>query len=145
MVTIPCTGQSEARGRNRWFRLAEAELTLFHHGHAEEARLCVDLFSHRRGRSAPVILLLTAADATALAQALQGAVQQLDCGAARERRDAGYGGRHCPQRRPARRVSAHPACARGGQASTTEARPPHPAPVGWGQQRPACRCRGSTR
>ena len=35
MVTISCTGQSEARGRNRWFRLAEAELTLFHHGHAE--------------------------------------------------------------------------------------------------------------
>lgn len=77
MVTMPCTGQSEARGRNRWFRLAEAEITLFHHGHAEEARLCVDLFSHRRGRSAPVILLLTAADATALAQALQDAGRQL--------------------------------------------------------------------
>ena len=77
MVTIPCTGQSEARGRNRWFRLAEAELTLFPHGHAAKARLCLDLFSCRRGRSAPVILLLTAADATALAQALQGAVQQL--------------------------------------------------------------------
>jgi hypothetical protein len=23
MVTIACTGQSEARGHNRWFRLAE--------------------------------------------------------------------------------------------------------------------------
>ena len=77
MVTILCTGQSEARGRNRWFRLAEAERTLFHHGHADEARRCLDLYSHRRGRSAPVILLLTAADATALTQALQGAVQQL--------------------------------------------------------------------
>ena len=77
MITIPCTGQSEARGRNRWFRLAEVEITLFHHGHADEARLCLDLFSCRRGRSAPVILLLTVADATALAQALQGAVQQL--------------------------------------------------------------------
>ena len=77
MVTMPCTGQSEARGRNRWCRLAEVERTLFHHGHADEARLCLDLFSHRRGRSAPVILLLTAADATALAQALQGAAQQL--------------------------------------------------------------------
>ena len=77
MVTMPCTGQSEARGRNQWFRLAEAELTLFHHGHADEARLCLDLSAHQRGRSAPVILVLTAADATALAQALQGAVQQL--------------------------------------------------------------------
>ena len=36
MVTMPCTGQSEARGRNRWFHLAEAERTLFHHGHADE-------------------------------------------------------------------------------------------------------------
>jgi hypothetical protein len=77
MITMPCTGQSEARGRNRWFRLAEAERTLFHHGHAAEARLCLDLCSHRRGRSAPVILMLTAADATVLAQALQGALQQL--------------------------------------------------------------------
>ena len=77
MVTMSCTSQSEARGRNRWFHLAEAELTLFHHGHADEARLCLDLFSCRRGRSAPVILMLTAADATALAQALQGAAQQL--------------------------------------------------------------------
>ena len=77
MVTMPCTGQSEARGRNRWFRLAEAERTLFHHGHADEARRCLDLCSRRRGRSAPVILVLTAADATALTQALQAAAQQL--------------------------------------------------------------------
>jgi hypothetical protein len=77
MPIIACTGQSEARGRNRWFRLAEAELTLFTHGHAEEARLCLDLFSHRRGRSAPGILVLTVADATALAHALQEAVRQL--------------------------------------------------------------------
>jgi hypothetical protein len=77
MPIIACTGQSEARGRNRWCRLAEAELTLFTHGRAEEARLCLDLFSHRRGRSAPVILVLTVADATALAQALQEAVRQL--------------------------------------------------------------------
>jgi hypothetical protein len=77
MVTIPGTGQSEARGRHQWCRLAEAALTLLHHGHADEARLCLDLSAHRRGRSAPVILVLTAADATALAQALQGAVQQL--------------------------------------------------------------------
>ena len=61
MPTIACTGQSEARGRNRWFRLAEAELTTHTHGHTAEARLCLDLYSRRRGRSAPVILRLTAA------------------------------------------------------------------------------------
>ena len=65
MVAIPCTGQSKARGRNRWFHLAPAELTLCTHGPAAEARLCLDLYSRRRGQSAPVILVLTAADATA--------------------------------------------------------------------------------
>jgi hypothetical protein len=77
MPTMACMGQSEARGRHRWFRLAEAELTLCTHDSAEEARLCLDLFSRRRGRSTPVILVLTAADATALAQALQEAVEPL--------------------------------------------------------------------
>jgi len=77
MPTIACTGQSEARGRNRWFRLAEAELTTHTHGHTAEARLCLDLYSRRRGRSAPVILVLTAIDATALAQGIQEAVELL--------------------------------------------------------------------
>jgi hypothetical protein len=77
MQTIACTGQSEARGRHRWFRLATAELTTHNHGHADEVRLCLDLYSRRRGRSAPVILRLTAADATALAQALQAEVAPL--------------------------------------------------------------------
>jgi len=77
MVAIPCTGQSKARGRNRWFHLAPAELTLCTHGPAAEARLCLDLYSRRRGQSAPVTLVLTAADATALAQALQAAVAPL--------------------------------------------------------------------
>ena len=77
MQTIPCTGQSEARGRHRWFRLAAAELTTHNHGHTDEVRLCLDLYSRRRGRSAPVILRLTAADATALAQALQEEVAPL--------------------------------------------------------------------
>ena len=74
MQTIPCTGQPEARGRNRWFRLAAAELTTHNHGRAEEVRRCLDLSSRRRGRSAPVILRLTAVDAAALAQALQAEV-----------------------------------------------------------------------
>ena len=77
MPIIPCMGQSEARGCNRWFHLAAAELTLFTHGHAEEVRFCLDLYSRRRGRSAPVILVLTAADATALAQGIQEAVKSL--------------------------------------------------------------------
>jgi len=77
MPTIACAGQSEARGRTRWFRLAEAELTTANHGRAEEARCRLDLSSRRRGRRAPVILRLTAADATALARALQAAVELL--------------------------------------------------------------------
>ncbi len=77
MPIIPCMGQSEARGCNRWFHLAAAELTLFTHGHAEEVRFCLDLYSRRRGRSAPVILVLTAAEATALAQGIQEAVKPL--------------------------------------------------------------------
>ena len=145
MVTIPCTGQSEARGRNRWFRLAEAELTLFHHGHADEARLCLDLFSRRRGRSAPVILLLTAADATALAQALQGAVQQLAAVLRGSDGTRGDGGRHRPSRascttckHDTRPAPSGPGIHDGGTASTS-------TPVDWGHQPPACRCRGSTR
>ena len=77
MPIIPCTGQSEARGRHRWVRRAEAEITLVTHGPAEAARLCLDLCSRRRGRSAPVILVLTAVDATALAQGIQEAVELL--------------------------------------------------------------------
>ena len=145
MVTIPCTGQSEARGRNRWFRLAEAELTLFHHGHADEARLCLDLYSRRRGRSAPVILRADGGRCDGAGPGPPGGGAAARRGAARERRDAGDGGRSYPPRRAARRVSAHPTCARGGQAPTTEAAPPHPAPAGWGRQRPVCPCRGSTR
>ena len=124
MVTISCTGQSEARGRNRWCRLAEAEITLFHHGHADEARLCLDLFSCRRGRSAPVILLLTAADATALAQALQGAVQQLT---AILRGSDGTRGMAVDTDHPAvlHDVSRRTRPGPRGQASTTEAPPPH--------------------
>ncbi len=53
MPIIPCTGQSQAHGRNRWFRLAEAELTTHNHGPAAEARLCLDLYSRRRGQHAP--------------------------------------------------------------------------------------------
>jgi hypothetical protein len=53
MQIIPCTGQSEARGRNRWFRLALAELTTHNHGRAEEVRLCHDLYTRRRGRLFP--------------------------------------------------------------------------------------------
>ncbi|MGE3540237.1 MAG: DUF6295 family protein [Candidatus Tectimicrobiota bacterium] len=74
MLSIPCTGQSEARGRNRWFRLAMVELTPSNHRGAEDTRLCLDFYSRRRGRSAPVILRLTPADAVALAQAIQEAV-----------------------------------------------------------------------
>ena|SRR5438105_1722474 len=62
MPTIACTGQSEARGRTRWFRLATAELSTHTPGHTAEAR---------RGRRAPGLLRLTIADATALTQALQ--------------------------------------------------------------------------
>ena len=115
MVTISLHWPVRGPRPNWWFRLAEAELTLFHHGHAEEARLRLELhLRHRRGRSAPVILRLTAADATALAQAIQAAVQQLAAGPAREQRDTRDGGRSYPPRRAVRRVSAHATCARGG-------------------------------
>lgn len=76
MPIIPCTGQSEARGRNRWFRIAEAVLTAHAHEAAEEARFWLHVYSRRRGHMAPVVLALTPADATALAQALQDALQQ---------------------------------------------------------------------
>ena len=75
MRTIACTGQSEARGRNRWFRIAEAVLTTHTSGAAEDTRLCLHVYSRRRGQIAPVVLVLTAADAAALAQAVQDAVQ----------------------------------------------------------------------
>ncbi|MBM3225573.1 MAG: hypothetical protein FJZ47_17490 [Candidatus Tectomicrobia bacterium] len=77
MPTITCMGRSEAHGRNRWFRLAEMVLTLYHQSHTDEARLGLDCYSRRRGRSAPVILSLTLTDALALTQALQEAMQPL--------------------------------------------------------------------
>ena len=71
MPTIACTGQSEARGRTRWFRLATAELSTHTPGHTAAARRGLALYARRRGRRAPVLLRLTIADATALTQALQ--------------------------------------------------------------------------
>lgn len=77
MHTIACTGQSEARGRNRWFRITEAVLTIHAHEAAEDTRLCLHVYSRRRGQIAPVVLMLTAADAAALAQAVLDAVRQV--------------------------------------------------------------------
>jgi hypothetical protein len=77
MQSIPCTGQSEARGRNRWFWIAEAVLTTHTYEAVEEARLWLNGSSRRRGHMALVILVLTAADAATLAQALQDVVQQV--------------------------------------------------------------------
>jgi hypothetical protein len=77
MHTIACTGQSEARGRNRWFRIAEAVLTTHTYGAAEDTRLCLHVYSRRRGQIAPVVLVLTVADAAALAQVVLDAVQQV--------------------------------------------------------------------
>ena len=76
MPIMPCTGQSEARGRTRWCRLATAALTTHTHSRAEEAQRYLDLSARRRGRRAAVSLRLTAADATALTQALQEEVPQ---------------------------------------------------------------------
>ena len=77
MQTIAYTGQSEARGRNRWFRIAKAVLTTHAHETAEDTRLCLHVYSQRRGQIAPVVLVLTVADAAALAQAVLDAVQQV--------------------------------------------------------------------
>jgi hypothetical protein len=72
MCTIACTGQSEARGRNRWFRIAEAVLTIHTDEAAAETRLCLHVYSRHRGQIAPVVLVLTAADATGLACSMRG-------------------------------------------------------------------------
>jgi hypothetical protein len=77
MCTIACTGQSEGRGRNRWFRIAEAVLTTHAHEATEDTRLCLHVYSRRRGQIAPVVLVLTISDAAALAQAVLDAVQQV--------------------------------------------------------------------
>ena len=77
MQTLACTGQSEPRGRNRWFRIAEAVLTIHTSGAAEDTQLCLHVYSQRRGQIAPVVLVLTVADAAPLAQAVQDAVQHL--------------------------------------------------------------------
>ena len=77
MVTISCTGQSEARGRTGGSaspRRNSPSSTMATPRRRGSVSTCI---SHRRGRSAPVILLLTAADATALAQAIQATMQQL--------------------------------------------------------------------
>jgi hypothetical protein len=49
---------------------AEAVLTIHTDESAEDTRLCLHAYSRRRGQIAPVVQVLTAADAAALAQAV---------------------------------------------------------------------------
>jgi hypothetical protein len=74
---MACTDQSEARGRHHWFRIAETVLIPPTYGAAADTQLFLHLSFRRRWQIALVVLVLTAADAAALAPAVQDAVQQL--------------------------------------------------------------------
>lgn len=67
-------GTSDARGRNNWFRLWSAEV----YTTIPEGMVTIDLFSIRKGRTAPIILRLTPADATTLARELLTAAVDAD-------------------------------------------------------------------
>lgn len=71
------TDQSAARGRHHGFRIAATVLITPTYGAAADTQRFRHRSCRRRWQITRVVLVLTAADAAALAQAVQDAVQQL--------------------------------------------------------------------
>lgn len=74
-TAIELAGGSDARGRNGWFHVATADVSVYRGGLRP---VVLDLWSKRRGDCGAVVVELTPADAKAIAWSLLDAAKALD-------------------------------------------------------------------